>query len=116
MEALNRYAETFDYYHFVGLNLYVKVDVTDPDVVDAARFAMQEGYKNDKSTNTYTVVRATKQLVNGLKFELTVEVTNPTNVCVVKQFGVWKRAGPPQTLLVENITLDQACGSVTASN
>ena len=75
---------------------------------------MTEAYKHSSSPNTYNVVRATKQLVNGLKFELTVEVTI-NNVCIVKQFGVWKRAGPPQTSLVENITLDQACGTITPS-
>eukprot|EP01006_Ploeotia_vitrea_P040153 TRINITY_DN66406_c9_g2_i1.p1 TRINITY_DN66406_c9_g2~~TRINITY_DN66406_c9_g2_i1.p1 ORF type:complete len:112 (+),score=1.73 TRINITY_DN66406_c9_g2_i1:58-393(+) len=78
----------------------------DSHALEALSFALHEAYPNEHPTGK--IIRATKQLVNGLKYELTVEVTLK-NKCIVKQFGVWKRAGPPGELLVENTQLDAQC-------
>jgi hypothetical protein len=84
------------------------VDVHDNDVIIAARFAMDNAYK--EHAENYKIVRATRQIVNGQKYELTVEITEPSS-CIVRQFGVWNRAGPPGRFLVENEILDVPCGS-----
>jgi len=81
------------------------IDIHDNDAIIAARFAMDKAY--DEKAENYKIIRATRQIVNGQKLELTVEVTEPTG-CVVRQFGVWNRAGPPGRFLVENELLDVA--------
>ena len=79
----------------------------DSRAVRALEFALTEAYTGVHPTAKIT--RATSQVVNGVKYELTVEVTDADNKCHVKQFGVWYRGGPPGVLLVENIDLNSQC-------
>jgi len=84
------------------------IDIHENDAVIAARFAIDKAY--DEHAENYKIVRATRQIVNGQKIELTVEITEGSD-CVVRQFGVWNRAGPPGRFLVENELLDVPCGA-----
>lgn len=87
------------------------IAVDDPEVVKAADFAMGEAFsaKNDQKADHFKVVSATAQVVNGKRIEIVVEVHRPDGDCVVRQFGVWNRAGPPGQFLVENTPLDSEC-------
>ena len=73
-------------------------------------FAVHETYKERPVSDMpkFKVIRATKQVVNGLKYELTVEIQESADSCIIMQFGVWSRGGtgPDQTLLVEKTPLN----------
>ena len=86
------------------------IDIHDEAVVEATQFAIENAYRPNEVFN-FEVVKAMKQVVNGMRYVLTVKITlrEDPSKCFVKQFGVWKRGGPPGTLLVENETLDMDC-------
>jgi hypothetical protein len=94
--------------------------VDDPEVIRATTYALSQAYdqKDRSAKNAYNthvasfkIVHATKQLVNGFKYELTVEITAPDGYCTTKQFGVWERAHPDGSFLIENILLQTPCGT-----
>ena len=97
-----------------------EASIDDADVVRAAQYALSQAYdmkdrtaKNAYNSNvrSYKLVHATKQLVNGLKCEFTMEITSPNDYCSVRQFAVWERALPEGSFLVENYILEVPCGS-----
>ena len=82
------------------------------EVVAATDFAMTEKYGHKGGVGGYKIIMANKQVVNGRKYVVTVEVTKLDGACIVQEFSVWNRAGPPGSFLTNSNTMDVACGTI----
>lgn len=80
------------------------VSPNDPEVVKAANFAAGAAFPNH--TVSVVVVRATQQVVAGMKYDVIVEVTVDGD-CQLRHFGVWNRFGTYK--LMENDKMDGDC-------
>eukprot|EP01031_Cornospumella_fuschlensis_P044006 gene44006-53796_t len=83
------------------------VDPRDEDVQRIADFAVVTKYPEHKPQ--FLVVLAKKQVVAGLNYDLTVEVSSE-NLCRVDHFQVWDRFG--ELTLTQHDTLVDTCGSI----
>ena len=62
------------------------------------------------SRPTTKIIHATAEIINGMVYEITVELTDVDNRCSVRQFGLWYRSGPLRIILIRNIQLNTDCG------
>ena len=105
------FSVSIGYGHLIGG--IERADTDDDRVVAAADFAMAEKYgKNGLIVVGYKIVMASKQLVNGMKYVVTLEVTKFDDTCTVEEFSVWNRAGPPGWFLTNSNIIDVACGTI----
>lgn len=109
--VLVAFCVTTGYGHLMGGGVS-PVAVDNVDVVAATDYAMTEKYGHSGGVGGYKIVMANKQVVNGMKYVVTVEVTKLDGACIVQEFSVWNRAGPPGTFLTNVNTLDMACGTI----
>jgi Cystatin domain len=64
------------------------VDPTDPDVLDAADYAINVSYP--PNTHSFSVISGTSQIVAGTMYNLKVAVTEEsTGGCTVFNYAVW---------------------------
>jgi hypothetical protein len=87
------------------------VDITLSQVQEAAVFAVNHKYPNENPA--INVVSAMKQVVAGLKYDMTVEVT-VGGTCHVDHYQVWNRFGTLTAVVTD--TLSNPCGSSTSGN
>ena len=92
---------------FSAAHLPLDVPVDDLGVQYAASLAIASINRRDK-VEASRVLKASRQMLGGMKFELTMEVLKTDGTCLVKEFGVYIREGPPPEI-TENFTLPEAC-------
>jgi len=85
-----------------------KADPTSDQIIQEAAFAVQQKYPNIAAT--FTVVSAMQQVVAGMKYDLTVDVRIPNQVCQVNHFQVWDRFGA-KTLAESETLSGSSCTS-----
>lgn len=77
-------------------------------VQDAAQFAVHHQYPNDNVT--FEVVHALQQVVAGLKYDLTLKITNvATAICSMHQYKVVHTLQQTHVLLESIELTDSAC-------
>jgi hypothetical protein len=87
------------------------VDISLSQVQEAAVFAVNQKYPNGNPS--INVISAMKQVVAGLKYDITVEVTS-AGTCHVDHYQVWNRFGTLTAVVTD--TLSTACGTSTNGN
>lgn len=70
---------------------HADVETSDNDVLEAALFASRTAFP--QVDTTLTVTSATKQVVAGVRYDITANVVFPGGSCDVYHFEVWNRFG-----------------------
>jgi len=80
------------------------IEVSDPAVLSAAQFAVTQKYSG--ANVPFTIVSAQKQVVAGMKYDLTIETKPAGASCQVEHYQVWDRFGT-KSLAVNEVLADK---------
>eukprot|EP01033_Poteriospumella_lacustris_P013492 gene13492-9653_t len=87
------------------------VDTAQAEVQQAVSFAVTHKYPNE--TPTVSVVSAMRQVVAGLKIDVTAEITIG-GVCHVDHYQVWNHFGTLSAVVSDTMTTE--CGTTVTGN
>jgi len=84
------------------------VDTTSPDILDEVNFAMGVAFPNMNSPS-FKIVKAMKQVVAGINYDVELEITPLNDKCFVHHFLIYDRFGS-KTMAQSNKVGDK-CGN-----